>query len=135
GPVGNARRHGQLLASRIALPLGPRGRPLALHRARSERGHFLLRVPWFIVRDMHGAAGVSDRGSVSAYVLPFIGREEDRFRLERALLDGTRLLTLVGPSGIGKSRLAAAGQAPAGPRQRRVRRAAGRAAHRRPAGP
>src|SRR5690606_32096261 len=55
GPVGNARRHGQLLASRIALPLGPRGRPLSLHRARSERGHFLLRVPWFIVRDMHGA--------------------------------------------------------------------------------
>src|SRR5690606_5171792 len=44
--------------------------------------------------------------SVSAYVLPFIGREEDRHRLERALLDGTRLLTLVGPSGIGKSRLA-----------------------------
>lgn len=53
-----------------------------------------------------GAVGVSDRGSVSAYVLPFIGREEDRHRLERALLDGTRLLTLVGPSGIGKSRLA-----------------------------
>lgn len=56
---------------------------------------------------MHnGAAGVSDRGRLSAHVLPFFGRERDRERILKALREGTRLLTIVGPSGIGKSRLA-----------------------------
>lgn len=58
-------------------------------------------------------SNASRRHALPAQSTPFIGREEELSEIARRLADpGCRLLTLVGPGGIGKTRLAvqAAGQ-------------------------
>ncbi len=52
-----------------------------------------------------------ERGGIQRSTLPserdpFVGREADLDALERARIDGARVLTLVGPGGMGKTRLA-----------------------------
>ncbi|MFL6122153.1 BTAD domain-containing putative transcriptional regulator [Actinophytocola sp.] len=60
------------------------------------------------VRDLHTAilrGGTGRRPGPGAPVTSFVGREDDLDRV-RALLDHARLVTLVGPGGAGKTRLA-----------------------------
>jgi predicted ATPase len=57
------------------------------------------------------SGGVSDRFAIRRLALPserdpFVGREADLEELERARNEGVRLMTLVGPGGMGKTRLA-----------------------------
>lgn len=46
--------------------------------------------------------------NLSKQPTPFIGREEELEQLQQILVDGTSLITLTGPGGIGKSRIAQA---------------------------
>ncbi len=46
--------------------------------------------------------------AASAEVWPLLGRERDLARIRRHMASGERLITLVGPAGVGKSRLARA---------------------------
>ena len=61
-------------------------------------------------------AGRLTPGALPRPLTPFVGREAELDRLDRLLRDGERLVTLVGPGGSGKTRLAieAAGRAAQG---------------------
>jgi predicted ATPase/DNA-binding SARP family transcriptional activator len=56
--------------------------------------------------DLRMAARPARRGSLRAPLTSFVGRDTERARLDRQLA-GSRLVTLVGPGGVGKTRLAA----------------------------
>ena len=74
--------------------------------------------PGAALRDLHAAilgdepalrledADLRARRHLPAPATPLIGRRRDRDELARVLTDGTRLLTLTGPGGVGKTRLA-----------------------------
>ena len=74
--------------------------------------------PGVALRELHGAilgddpalrledADLRARRHLPAPATPLVGRRADRDELFRLLLDGTRLLTLSGPGGVGKTRLA-----------------------------
>ena len=49
---------------------------------------------------MLAAQGLPDYGT------PFIGRDDDLERIDRVVADGASLVSLVGPGGVGKTRLA-----------------------------
>ncbi|TWD80347.1 putative ATPase [Kribbella amoyensis] len=52
------------------------------------------------------AAATPPRNNLRAPLTSFVGRSEDVTELTRLLSDGTRLVTMVGPGGAGKTRLA-----------------------------
>ncbi len=57
--------------------------------------------------DRAAEAGVAERRNFPAPLTPFVGREAERERLMAMLVDdGARLVTLLGPGGSGKTRLA-----------------------------
>jgi predicted ATPase/class 3 adenylate cyclase len=115
GQLVGAARGGQIVLSRAAvelmqdrLPAGASLRPLA------ER--LLAEPTWILTHaDLPALAGASsDRADVAGHAVPPIGRDDELGRLRDALRNGpARLLTVVGPPGVGKSRLALAAAAAA----------------------
>src|SRR6266851_2777225 len=74
--------------------------------ARWERGELRIGRPERVLSALQRIEGVSSRrNNLPSEVSSFLGRERELVRL-RDLLSSTRLLTLVGPGGVGKSRLA-----------------------------
>ena len=77
----------------------------------TERDQFLRMARGeFVTATLSPAAGVETRffkHNLPSQATPFIGREKELAKITRRLKDSTcRLLTLVGPGGIGKTRLA-----------------------------
>ena len=113
GQLVGAARGGQVVLSRAAvelmqdrLPVGASLRPLA------ER--LLAEPTWLLTHaDLPTLAGTSSDGAdVTGHAAPPIGRDAELERLRDTLCDGSaRLLTVVGPPGVGKSRLALAAAA------------------------
>ncbi|MFI6539944.1 BTAD domain-containing putative transcriptional regulator [Nonomuraea sp. NPDC050547] len=73
----------------------------------ADPGPELAAIHAALLRGSPGAAEVRARGSLRAPLTAIVGREEDRRRVGERLA-GARLVTLTGPGGVGKSRLAAA---------------------------
>src|SRR6266702_4487974 len=74
---------------------------LGLTGADREAFETLARRPWPRKQDQGQGAGLM----LPTQLTTFIGRQHDRAQL-RVMLEATRLVTLVGPGGIGKTRLA-----------------------------
>ena len=74
---------------------------LGLTGADREAFETLARRPWPRKQDQGQGAGLM----LPTQLTTFIGRQHDRAKL-RVMLEATRLVTLVGPGGIGKTRLA-----------------------------
>ncbi|WP_460661110.1 AfsR/SARP family transcriptional regulator [Kribbella swartbergensis] len=96
----------------------------AYERVRETLGYELGTDPGTRLRDLHlavlrgesvdppaatavvPAASPMPRHNLRAPLTSFVGRREDVAELARLLSDGTRLVTMVGPGGAGKTRLA-----------------------------
>jgi non-specific serine/threonine protein kinase len=120
GAGGAARRH-RLLGLRYgeALPVAEVQARLALSRSEYFREHRaalatlaeLLRERWDVGAAAGPAGGTeagpapAPPGNLPAALSGFVGRE-DVLGAAAGLLSGTRLLTLIGPGGVGKTRLA-----------------------------
>jgi predicted ATPase/DNA-binding SARP family transcriptional activator len=70
-----------------------------------EPGEDLRRLERAVLRQEVPEASPPSRHNLPAPLTSFLGRDDDLARLER-LLDGARLITLTGPGGAGKTRLA-----------------------------
>lgn len=104
------RRPSAQVAARLArsLALAEEHHAAFVRSARAEKATFRLSVP------SHPDHPHAPRHSATArYVLPafpseLLGRQQDVAAIERLLRGGARLVTLVGPPGVGKTRLALA---------------------------
>ncbi|WP_207010875.1 ATP-binding protein [Nocardioides aromaticivorans] len=110
-----AERAGLSVKAVSALERGERRRPYphtvraladALGLAEEERGELAESVPR---RAQPLPAGYDDRtGAVTAPATPLIGREAELVRLTSLVESGARLVTVTGPGGVGKTRVALA---------------------------
>jgi predicted ATPase/DNA-binding XRE family transcriptional regulator len=79
----------------------------AMHLEGSERSEFEMTAARARIRRTVASTDVEARHNLPAHVTSFVGRERDRMDLSQ-LLSRHRIVTLTGPGGIGKTRLAIA---------------------------
>jgi len=87
----------ELLADRLGVDPSPALREVHLRILRGEESHERSVVP---------PAGIPAPPAGPAPLTSFVGREDELSRLLKLLRDSARLVTLTGPGGVGKTRLA-----------------------------
>ncbi|RIK39664.1 MAG: hypothetical protein DCC55_17550 [Chloroflexi bacterium] len=106
----NARRPSKLIAVRLAelLQIAPDERAAFVRFARGERsGLPPAGAPESVAS--HRWRPSQPPSNLPAQLTPLIGRDRELTAIQRSILhEGSRLLTLVGPPGVGKTRLALA---------------------------